>query len=983
MRRSAIVLLFAVLLLSARLHAADAPEEADQPETETLTPEKLGKLSLTVEAGGHLATIHRVLFTHDGKELLTVAADHTIRFWDVRTGEARRVLRPPGSGSLDDVALSPDGKLLAVATSAHEGGDVIPIICVIRYADGQLDRPALEGTSGCVIKALAFSPDGNWLASGSDDQAVLLWNLERGESSVLVRATERHPLAFAAVAFSPDGRRLARVGHANVGAIIDLKAGKAGRVTELKIAPKHSFRAVAWADDGQKLATFSPKDGVRLWKPDGKLLQHVPVPDLALRSATFSPFLDRLLVTWKDKQDNHHATLFELPTDQTVLEAKPARERVHFSPRGSSRVWCGALSDDGKLAATAGGGSGMHETFLWRTADGDQVHPPLTAPRWLGLKTAAGWSADGQAVCWDNRSLNLDKLTLGSVKAATDGPVRKLGTLSLQTNRLQPLTARVTEGGKLVATLTLPDGSKHQGLLSATLLGSDRAVLTDNKHPELWLFDLGPGTADEPRKPVRHLDGHAAPAWSVVPRADNRYLLSVSSDQTLRLWSPKQDKALLALYVQGEDWIVWTPQGGYYAATPGGEKLIGWTLDRGLKEMPAVYTAERFHKLLYRPELIQAIFEKGSVEEALKASKDRGAVEIDDVLPPKVEIKDVKKVAGGVQITATATAGAGREPVQSLRLLLDGRPLAGAKAWDFGAGQKTAEAEWTVAGLPGGHHELKVLARCTDVSGISSVYRLDAPLPDKDRPLLYRVCVGINEYEQSGLHLGSATLDAEAVFKALDEDCTGKGNRFRAADGVKLLDKKATRDAVLQALKDVRKAKVKPGDLVVVFFAGHGVVQNGEFFLLTWEADPGKPLKDKSLSGEDLRTAFGEMPCSVLLLMDACHSAAGVKGLKPATDDLTRSLTDDRWAVTVMAAAMGHETAAEQKDHGLFTKALLDGLKAKTGVAFDPYDHQMYVHHLYSYVFSEVRQKSAGRQNPFLNMPWTVPPLAIRQLPAQ
>ena len=60
------------------------------------------------------------------------------------------------------------------------------------------------------------------------------------------------------------------------------------------------------------------------------------------------------------------------------------------------------------------------------------------------------------------------------------------------------------------------------------------------------------------------------------------------------------------------------------------------------------------------------------------------------------------------------------------------------------------------------------------------------------------------------------------------------------------------------------------------------------------------------------------------------------------------------------------------------TQALLEGLRGGAGVPYDAHDHQMYVHHLYSVIFSEVRRASEGRQNPFLNMPWTVPPLALR-----
>ena len=50
---------------------------------------------LVLDSGGHTSTVWKVLFTPDGKELISVSDDKTIRFWDVASGEPIRVLRPP------------------------------------------------------------------------------------------------------------------------------------------------------------------------------------------------------------------------------------------------------------------------------------------------------------------------------------------------------------------------------------------------------------------------------------------------------------------------------------------------------------------------------------------------------------------------------------------------------------------------------------------------------------------------------------------------------------------------------------------------------------------------------------------------------------------------------------------------------------------------------------------------------------------------
>src|SRR5262249_31701095 len=155
-----------------------------------------------------------------------------------------------------------------------------------------------------------------------------------------------------------------------------------------------------------------------------------------------------------------------------------------------------------------------------------------------------------------------------------------------------------------------------------------------------------------------------------------------------------------------------------------GEKLMGWTLGRGPDQMPSFYPAERFRKLLYRPDLIRKVLETGSVEKALATTGARG-VEIDDVLPPAVKITEVKEVKDKkkLQIEAEATAGGKGQPLESLHLLLDGRAHPDVKPVEVKAGGP-ATAAWEIDLLPG-KHELKVLARCRSISGASEA----RPLP--------------------------------------------------------------------------------------------------------------------------------------------------------------------------------------------------------------------------------------------------------------
>jgi uncharacterized caspase-like protein len=239
---------------------------------------------------------------------------------------------------------------------------------------------------------------------------------------------------------------------------------------------------------------------------------------------------------------------------------------------------------------------------------------------------------------------------------------------------------------------------------------------------------------------------------------------------------------------------------------------------------------------------------------------------------------------------------------------------------------------------------------------------------------MHLVPIGINYGHDPTLKLDFAAADAKAIADAFKQGC--KGPLFADVKGEPLVNEQAKRKAVLDALAALRKQPPKPNDLVVIFFAGHGVKEKDQFYLLTVEAKT-NDLAKTALSGEDLRKTLGDLSssCQVLLMLDACHSSAGVKNFRPAIDDITRNLTDDECGVAVFCAAMAHEKALEKSGNGLFTRAVGEALQSARG---HPRTGRLYLHHLHSYVFDRVSDESEDRQHPFLSLPWIVESFPVR-----
>ena len=202
-----------------------------------------------IRALGHDRDANYVAWSRDGKALASASADRTVRVWQAANGQSLRVLR----GHSDDVtgvAWSPDGKLLA-SSSLDES------VRVWDVATGELLR-ILNNSDR--VRSVAWSPDGKTIAAGGQDGATIrLWEAQTGR---LLHTIKGHQWWVWGLAYSPDGNTLASASADKTIRLWDAATGEPLRTLE---GHRDEVRQIAWNPDGQMLASTSEDDTVRFW----------------------------------------------------------------------------------------------------------------------------------------------------------------------------------------------------------------------------------------------------------------------------------------------------------------------------------------------------------------------------------------------------------------------------------------------------------------------------------------------------------------------------------------------------------------------------------------------------------------------------------------------------------------------------------------------------------------------------------------------
>jgi WD40 repeat protein/transcriptional regulator with XRE-family HTH domain len=423
--------------------------------------------------------------------------------------------------SIASVALSPDGKYLAVGSFSGQ-------IRIWQTTDGKL-LLNFKGHSR-VAWALAFSPDSRLLASGGYDGRLKLWEIvqkrEQEISGRCLRTLQAHSSWIRSMAFSADGALLVtgsddetvRVWQVRDGTCLNVLRGHVGMVWSVALSPA-----------GSHLVTGGDDEIVRVWDLQTGLCLHVlPGHTGTILSVAFHPTED----LFASGDEDGHIKIYDTGSGHCINTLQLHTRRaasLAFNPEGT-RLACGSY--DGTVE-------------VWQFEKGSHPHR---------IRTLQGHSL------W--------------VSAVIFGPDGLLASISYNGNvRLWNV-----ESGRCLSTF-----QGYSSVISALAFSPDGKILVhgdDNGTLKVWeLAAKGPGRC------LSTFRGHKGRIWSVAFSPDGKTFATGGDDPIVKLWEINKESGNVRCIktFQGYTTMIWSvafsPDGKQLASCGFDHTVKLWAID--------------------------------------------------------------------------------------------------------------------------------------------------------------------------------------------------------------------------------------------------------------------------------------------------------------------------------------------------------------------------------------------------------------------
>ncbi|MEO1391572.1 MAG: WD40 repeat domain-containing protein [Cyanobacteria bacterium J06634_5] len=499
-----------------------------------------GKGQLLRTLTGHHAGVLDVKFSPNGQYIASASLDHTIRLWTA-AGDFMYAIDTV-SASVTGISFSPTEPILAAAYS-----DTFVRLWAIN-TDRSLSATgapnAQPQTSPVMIlkghedwaRAVAFSPDGKTIVTGSEDQTVRLWNRQ----GKLLRVITGHQGWVRAVAFSPDGKTILSAGDANT-----LRLWYAdGRKKKTLYGHEDWVRTIAFSPDGQRIASGSDDQTVKIWGVEGTIQQ-----------------------TFNQRSSVH-----------SVAWSADGRSVVSGGDDDSVHVW----QLKGPPEPICKGHTGIVWSARWQRSQTEKGSENRTKNRTEKTLLSAG--SDNTIKIWTGqRSAN--KLWTGEAQLVKSVVSHQRGVHSVDWSPTGEFFASAsadhsvriwTAKGEAVRSLTGHTDAVWQ--VSYSPDGNQLASVSSDRTLRLWTPQ---GTL------LKTWTGHTDTIWHVSYSPDGQHLITASEDNTLRLWHHQKGLTQTITDPSGGIWCARFSPDGHFIASGGADGVIRlWSVNRQSASSP-------------------------------------------------------------------------------------------------------------------------------------------------------------------------------------------------------------------------------------------------------------------------------------------------------------------------------------------------------------------------------------------------------------
>ena len=886
------------------------------------------------------------------------------RYGDVRAAalRARPATRPLAAVRGGRVALP------VLVSPAGEEVEVWHLALHDPLQPGRTQRLAADHLG--VVLAMASSADGRFVASSDLAGRLLVHDLEAPAAAATVVQLETPARSLAV---SPDGQRVVCGAASGVmGSRLEVWRVATGRRTATVPMPDEVL-AVALSDDGRTVAWSGG------WSEEIALAD---IEELEAAEAVKRPAVRRFggvgrrvakLAFSREGPPSRIAIGFDRAGEAPVFDTAFDVGDLTLVDVGDAEDWAPAQGNAGAWSI----GQEKQDSpgaQTWRLSRAGRPAGTID----LDLGWQGGMADAGRTVAWLSRpgeaepwavALGTDRgITIHALVEEGKAPVVRrfrghedaVAVLAVSADG-RWLASGARDGFVMLWSLVGLGGAPLFERFGVTLAVADGRAVVQDVDPAGPLAGKGVRTGDQITRIGWRDDGdgrHEAVDAGAVVRVlaecawsdQIAFTLSRAGKETSFNRLPAWENVAAIHVARNREWAFFSPT-GYYAASANGDTLFGWHVNRGLDLAPRFFPAARFRRRLERPDVMSKVLQQGSIDAALRAAQRGEPVDSSEILPRLIEATP--------QVRIVAPAPGGLVPGETVRLVAEieiakgtrleevrayATGVAGVPVTPEGGDGVPSEAgwrrfEWNISLPHEPRHLLHVTATTGEgVTGAAEIVVAagERPLPAR-RPRLHLLACGVDHYlhtarlADTGLgDLEFAVKDATAFQESLLRTTR---DLYDPGECVLLADAEATAGAWRSAIRDLVgkvASDAAPDDLVVLFLAGHGLVNDGPdrtyHFLchdaLLEERDGLLGVREGTITWRDF-LGLADLGCRKVAIVDTCHSGA----LGPARR--ASSARDFRDHMFLVVAASGENEPSQESDrwgHGAFTTALLSAL---------------------------------------------------------